>query len=349
MTRKLKYACVGAGGIARKKHLAGYARLKDVELCALCDMDKAAAERLAADCEAPRVYTDFYEMLEKETLDIVSICTPNFTHKPMTIAALQAGANVHLEKPIAMNALEAAEIVAAERNSGKQVMQGMNKRFLGQTVLLQRLLEEGFFGEIYRARCGWERNSGIPGIGRWFTDKKLSGGGALIDLGAHYLDLTMELMGWPTATAVLGNTFAKFEKGSERIRRGYRSDPDGVHDVEDMATGLVRMSNGATLDFVFSWASNRDHEVRYVEFFGTRGGCQIHDESFRLFTQLGGSMFTLVPDDATIPLNVDECGYFVDCVRNGKRVGPTADQGVAAMKIIDALYLSAARQKEILL
>lgn len=339
----------GRGRHSEKKHLPGYARLDDIEMCAVCDTDVAMAEQAASDFAIPRVYTDFNEMLAGEKPDIVSICTPNFTHKPLTVAALRAGANVHLEKPIALNAHEAQEVVEVEEASGKQVLQGMNKRFLGQTVLLQRLIAEGFFGEIYRARCGWERNSGIPGIGRWFTNKKLSGGGALIDLGAHYLDLTMELMGWPQATTVLGNTFSKFEKGSERIRRGYRSDPDGVYDVEDMATGFVRMKSGATLDFCFSWASNRDREARYVEFFGTKGGCRILDEDFHLFTQLGGAVFTLSPDKTTIPSDLDECGYFTYCIKNGKRVALTAEQGVATMKIIDALYKSAEKCREVVL
>lgn len=347
MDRKLRYACIGAGGIARKKHVAGYSKQPNVELIAICDTDKIFATKLASDFGVEKVYTDYKEMLEKEDLDIVSICTPNFTHRDMTIAALEAGVNVHVEKPIAMNAKEAAEIVECEKKTGKQVMQGMNKRFLGQTVMVQRLMEEGFFGEVYRARCGWERNSGIPGIGRWFTDKKLSGGGALIDLGAHYLDVTLHMMGWPRATSVLGNTYEKFGKSGDRIRRGYRSDPNGVYDVEDMATGYVRMANGATLDFVFSWASNRDHEVRYVEFCGTKGGCQIHDEHIELYTQMGGSCFTLTPDPATIPLDLDECKHFCDAIISGNKVSTTADQGLEIMKIIDALYLSAANQEEV--
>ncbi len=346
---KLKYCCIGAGGIAKKKHLAGYAKEKDVELVAVCDTYEAAARALADQFGIEKVYTDYQKMLDECKPDLVSVCTPNCTHAEITIAALRAGANVHVEKPIAMNAAEAQAIVDTERETGKQVMLGLNKRFLGQTKLIHRLIDEGFFGEIYKATCGWERNSGIPGIGRWFTNKALSGGGALIDLGVHYLDLTLDLMGWPEAESVSGNTYINFGKGAERIRRGYKSDPDGVYDVEDSATGFVRMKNGATLDFTFSWASNIEHEIRHVELLGTKGGMTLVDDKLKLFGQFGGSMFTLIPDEATIPNDVSECGHFVSCILSGTKVDTPASEGLKMMKIIDGLYRSAEEKREILL
>ena len=346
---KLKYCCIGAGGIAKKKHMAGYAKEKDVEIVAVCDTFEPSARALADAFGVEKVYTDYKKMLEEVKPDLVSVCTPNCTHAAITIDCLRAGANVHVEKPIAMNAIEAQAIVDAEQETGRQVMLGLNKRFLGQTMLIRRLIEEGFFGEIYKATCGWERDSGIPGIGRWFTNKQLSGGGALIDLGVHYLDLTLDLMGWPEAESVSGNTYINFGKGAERIRRGYKSDPDGVYDVEDSATGFVRMKNGATLNFTFSWASNIEHEVRHVELLGTRGGMTLVDDKLKLFSQFGGSMFTLIPDEATVPNDVSECGHFVDCILNGKKVATPASEGQKMMKIIDGLYRSAEEKREVLL
>jgi len=346
---KLKYACIGAGGIARKKHVAGYAKQKDVEIVAICDTYEPSAKKLAADFGVAGVYTDYQKMLEECKPDIVSVCTPNCTHAEITIACLRAGANVHVEKPIAMNAQEAEAIVAAEAETGKQVMLGLNKRFLGVTQLIHRLMDEGFFGDIYKATCGWERDSGIPGIGRWFTNKALSGGGALIDLGVHYLDLTLDLMGWPEAESVSGNIFTNYGKGAERIRRGYASDPDGVYDVEDSATGFVRMKNGAMLDFTFSWASNIKKEVRHVTILGTKGGLSLVDDKLELYAQYGGSMFTLTPDEATVPLDTDECGYFVSCLQTGKKVSTPATEGLKMMKIIDGLYESAETHREVLI
>ena len=345
----IKYCCIGAGGIAKKKHLNGYSKQKNVQIVAVCDTFEASAKALADAFGVEKVYTDYKQMLAECKPDLVSVCTPNCTHAQITIDCLRAGANVHVEKPIAMNAMEAQAIVDAEAETGKRVMLGLNKRFLGQTKLIHRLMEEGFFGEIYKATCGWERDSGIPGIGRWFTNKAMSGGGALIDLGVHYLDLTLDLMGWPDAASVTGNVYMNYGKGAERIRRGYKSDPNGVYDVEDTATGLVRMKNGATLDFTFSWASNIQHEVRHVELLGTKGGMTLVDDKIELYSQFGGSMFTLIPDEATIPLDIDECGHFVDCILNGKRVATPAAEGLKMMKIIDALYQSAEEKREVLL
>lgn len=346
---KIRYCCIGAGGIAKKKHMAGYSKQKDVEIVAVCDSVEAAARSLADAFGVEKVYTDYNKMLEECKPDLVSVCTPNCTHAEIAIAALKAGANVHLEKPIALNAVQAEEILKAEKESGKQVMLGLNKRFISSSKLVHRLVEEDFFGEIYKARCGWERSSGIPGTGRWFTNKAMSGGGCLIDLGVHYLDLTLEFMGWPEILSVNGESRRNFGNGSTRIRKGYRSDPTGVYDVEDTAMGSLRLKNGGIVDFTFSWASNIKKEVRYVELLGSKGGMTMEDDKIQLYTQLGGTMFTLIPDEATMQPDDDECGHFVDCILNGKKVSAPASEGAKMMYIIDGLYRSAEEKREILL
>jgi predicted dehydrogenase len=340
-SKTIKYCCIGAGGIASKKHLPGYAAEPRCNVAAICDSDLSAARKLASAYSVERIYSDPIEMLEREKPDIVSVCTPNFTHMELAVAALERGCNVHVEKPVALNYKQARRICDEAEKRGLQVMLGLNKRYMGQTFLLQRLVNEGFFGDIYKASCGWERSSGIPGTGRWFTDKALSGGGALIDLGVHYLDLALSLMGYPKAKSVMGHTYSVFGAGSERIRRGYKSNPDGVYNVEDMANGTVNLENGATLNFVFSWASNIEREVRYVELVGTKGGMRMENDSIRLFTQLGGTMFTLTPDEATMPEGVNECSHFVSSLLAGQPVLTPATQGAELMRIIDGLYLSA--------
>lgn len=339
--KKLKYACIGAGGIAGKKHLPGYTADGRVDIAAICDVDCAAAKRMADAFGVKRVYTDYKEMIAAEKPDIVSVCTPNFTHAEAAVFALEHGCNVHVEKPIALNAQQARLIAQTAEKNGKQVLHGLNKRYLGQTFLIQRLISEEFFGEIYRASCGWERSSGIPGTGRWFTNRALSGGGAMIDLGVHYLDLALSFMGRSRAVSAEAAIHSVFGPGSERIRRGYRSDPNGVYDVEDYASGMIRMENGATLDFVFSWASNIEREVRYVELVGEKGGFRVENGRLRLFRQYGGTMFTLLPDETTMPEDVNECSHFVSSLLKGKRVLTPAEEGVYLMEIIDALYRSA--------
>ena len=337
MRKKLRYACIGAGGIAQKKHLNGYSKLPQVTLAAICDTNRPAAEALAQEFNIPHVYTDYREMLEKESLDLVSVCTPNATHKDITVYALSQGCHVHVEKPMALNAVEAQEILDAQKKYGKLVQVGLNKRFLSNTVLLRRLLHEDFFGDLYRVRCGWERNSGIPGVGRWFTDRALSGGGALIDLGVHYLDLAMWVLNWPTPQKVLGSLSSSFLADGTRIRRGYKS-ADGPVNVEGGASGSVQMTSGQTLDYCFSWASNIQREVRYLEAYGAKAGFRLEDEKLQLFTQLGGTMFTLTPDEATMPLDENEFQSFVDCILEGKTPEASAEQGCRVLSLIDFIY-----------
>lgn len=345
MTQKLKYACIGAGGIARKKHLNGYSRLSEVEIVAICDICRNAAEKLASDFEVPHVYTDYLEMLEKEKPDIVSVCTPNVTHKQITIDVLNHGCHVHVEKPMALNAAEAHEILAAAKKNGKKVQVGLNKRFLSSTVLLDRLLAQKFFGDIYHVRCGWERNSGIPGVGSWFTNHAQSGGGALIDLGVHYLDLAMYIMGWPEPASVSGVLNNQFLFDSTRIRRGYHS-ADGPIDVEDAANGTVVMRDGQTLEYCFSWASNMEKEIRYVEVYGTKAGFRMVNDELRLFTQLGGTMFTLMPDAATMPLDENEFASFAQSIEEDREPVASAMQATKIMELIDLIYRDSVDRKQ---
>lgn len=337
MEGKLRYACIGAGGIARKKHMNGYSKLPEVELVAVCDLCEEAAESLAKDFDVEKVYTDYKEMFEKERLDIVSICTPNATHKDITIAALAHGCNVHVEKPVTLNAKEAQEIADAEKKYGKLVQVGLNKRYLSNMILIKRLLKQEYFGHIYNVRVGWERNSGIPGVGRWFTDKELSGGGALIDLGVHYLDLAMLTMGWPEPERASGSLSTNFLEEGNRIRRGYKSS-NGVVNVEDLAQGAVIMKNGQTLMFCFSWASNIEEEVQFIQAYGTKAGFEIRNNELKLFTQLDKTMFTMIPDPKTLPLDGNEFQSFVDNIKKGTERESTVQQAIQVMNLIDMIY-----------
>lgn len=343
---KIRYCCVGAGGIARKKHVSGYSKQKDVEIVAICDECEPSARALAKDFCVEKIYTDYKKMLEECKPDLVSVCTCNCSHAEIAIAALRAGANVHIEKPIAMNAKEAKEIVKAAEETGKQVMVGLNKRFQGQTFLIRELIEKGFFGHIYKVNCGWERSSGIPGVGRWFTNKKLSGGGCLIDLGVHYLDLAMSFLGWPEIESVSNDSFNNHGGlESERIRRGYKSDKNGVYDVEDYSSGNIRLKEGCVVEYTFSWASNVAKEIRYVKIHGTKGSLSMVDDKIELYSQIAGTMFTSIADEATLPNDMDECGHFVDCIVNNKKVLVPAEEGLKMMEIIDFLYKSTDEKK----
>lgn len=341
MERKLRYGIIGAGRNAEKKHINGYRQLPGIELAAVCDTDFERAKQIAEKYRFARVYTRYEEMLRNEDLDIVSICTPNFLHADISIAALEAGVNVHCEKPLAMNGNEARQILAAQRSSGRLLMIGLNNRFTNESVFVKRCIDQGLLGDIYQARAGWVRRSGIPGRGTWFTDRKRSGGGAMIDLGTHYLDLVLYFMGLPAPSHIAGTVHQTFAHTTTRNRNGYAGDPDGIFDVEDSAVGLLHLENGATVSFEFSWASNIEQDKYFYELVGTKGGVSFVNGELKMFSEWTGICVDITPRFNPNVQLMNEFQHFADCVAGGKEPLAPAQHGVYFMDIVDALYEAA--------
>jgi predicted dehydrogenase len=192
------------------------------------------------------VFTDYREMLSMDGIDAVSVCVPNHLHSTMAIDAFEAGKHVICEKPLAITPAEGEAMVAAGKKAGKLFMTAFNNRFRGDTQLLKKMIESGELGDIYYAKTGWIRRKGIPGMGGWFTTKAKSGGGPLIDIGVHVLDLAMWLMGNPKAVTVSGSTYAQFGPKGEGLGGWGHAEENGTFDVEDLAAGFIRMDTGAT-------------------------------------------------------------------------------------------------------
>lgn len=344
---KLKYGCVGAGGIADSKHLAGYSAIADVEIVAICDANRDAAERLARKYNIPHVYDDYEKMLGIEMLDFISICTPNFLHLPVSLLAAGKGIHIHCEKPIALNAGEAMEIVEAKNKYGIKFMVGLNNRFTNESFFVKKYAEAGLFGEIYHSKCGWRRRREIPGRGGWFTDRKLSGGGPMIDLGVHYLDLVMYFMGNPKPFTVTGATYSKFPDNRSRNSWAYGSPGVGIFDVEDFAAGFLKLENGATVDFEFSWASNIEKEYNYYELLGTKGGASFREGKLKIFSEVLDTNIDIIPNTNYTIKAISEFEHFIDCIKNGRDPIAIPEQAFEIMRIIDAVYQSSYEKKEI--
>lgn len=349
MSSRLRYACIGAGGIADKKHLNKYSKMEQVELVAICDANPAAALRLAEKYGVSITYTDFSKMINELELDFVSVCTPNYMHAPITIACLEKGLHVHCEKPLSINATEAKAILEAKNKSGKKVMVALNNRFTYESCVVKKFLEQGYLGEIYHAKCGWRRRNGIPGKGMWFSDKQLAGGGTLIDLGVHFLDLVMFFMKYPKAISVSASTYSKFANMDSRLRPGYKSNGAGKYDVEDMALGLVRLQDGATIDFEFSWASNIEKETKYYELLGTKGGISFKNDELKIYSEILGTSVDITPSVEGIKEGINEFQHFVDSIINNEETYAPAEEAFELMKIIDAAYTSALMNKEVVI
>ncbi|MDI3312320.1 MAG: Gfo/Idh/MocA family oxidoreductase, partial [Thermoanaerobacterium sp.] len=237
--KKTKIAIIGDGSISHV-HMASYKKLSNVEIVANCDINKERAKKFAEQYGISRTYTDYNEMLKNEELDGVNVCTWNNVHAQATIAALNAGVNVLCEKPLALNAKQAEEMVEAARKNNKLIMVGFVRRFGMNTKVLHDRISQGKLGQIYYAKTGCIRRVGNPG--GWFSDKKRSGGGPLIDLGVHMIDLARYLMGKPKAVSVIGSAYNLVGPRSnvKGIQQYKAADYSDYNDVEDFAVGFIK-------------------------------------------------------------------------------------------------------------
>lgn len=343
---KYRYACIGAGGIAQWKHLPGYSELENVEFTAISDISETALDNIKVKFPYINIYKDYKEMLSVEKPDIVSICTPNKFHRQMTIDSMAAGAHVHCEKPIAMSEAEADDMIKASAAYGKKLMIGLNNRFTNESFFVRDYINKDNLGEIYYARCGWRRRRGIPGMGGWFTQKELSGGGPLIDLGVHMIDLAMYMMDSPEPTSVSAATYRKFTDCKTRNMVS-ESPAEGIFDVEDLAVGFVRLDTGASLSFEISFALNTEKEEWFYELFGTKGGVRYKNGQLEIFSEINDTLVNVYPDTKYKKKALDEFAHFVKVIEGKEENISPADDARKIMKLIDSAYRSADEGKEI--
>lgn len=350
MAKKLKVGVVGLGTIGTI-HAESYKKTDQAQLEAFCDID---APRLNAKSDRFGVKQRFgdYRELMKTDIDAVSVCVGNSLHLEVSIAALEAGKHVLLEKPMAINAAEGEKIIAAEKASGRVLQIGMVRRQFPEAQIVRRYVEEGLLGDIYHMRTVMIRRRGIPGMGGWFTTKAESGGGPMIDLGVHCFDIAMWLSGQWKPTAVSAKNYAKFGPIMENYKyvSMWAGPPkfDGVFDVEDYTTGFVRFGDAATLGFDISWAANTT-EQGFVEILGDKGGARLFsDKPMEIFTENQGNIVNISPqyDSGVDPFEREAASFLAAC-RGDAPPAATGAEGVVVMKLIDAIYASSDTGREV--
>ena len=274
----LKAGIIGCGGIANGKHMPAIKALGGVDLVAFCDLIVERAEKAKAEYGAPdaQVFADYKELLKLD-LDCVYVCTPNRSHSFITVDALHAGKNVMCEKPMAINSAEAQKMLDAAKETGKILTIGYQGRYRPDSQYLKKECEAGVLGEVYFARANAIRRRAVPTWGV-FPNKALQGGGPLIDIGTHALDITLWMMNNYEPVSVSGQVFYKLgrdPKGPEGNVFG-PWDPE-TFQVEDSAFGLIKMKNGATIFLEASWALNvlKSMEAS-TTLCGTKAGAEIH-------------------------------------------------------------------------
>ena len=351
---KLRVGVIGAGiGAA---HLAAYSHLPSVEIVALAGLDDDRVRRVAAEYKVPRTYREYSDLLAAPDIDAVSVCLPNSLHAQVSIESIQAGKHVLVEKPLARNAAEGREMVAAAEASHRVLMVSFDKRYRGDVQWVKHYIDSGALGRIYYAKAHWMRRSGIPRLGSWFVSKEQSGGGPLVDLGVHVLDMAMYLMGEPLPLTVSANTYAEFgPRGlGGWVGRAQFTDEHRSYDVEDLATAFIRLEGGATLLLEASWASHGSAGDDFgVTLYGSEGGVEIlvrnytYDNTVRVFKTIGGVPTDMAPRIPKADGHGTVIKRFVAAILDGEPPVPSPADGLRRTEVLDACYRSASEGREV--
>jgi len=348
--QKTRIGIIGAGNIGGV-HIQEFSKLADqCEIVAITDAYLPMAEARAQASGIPHVAASPEELIRRADVDAVIVGVPNQFHAPYAIQALEAGKHVLLEKPMALNAEAAKQIYRASRQSDKVLMVSHQMRFESVPMQIKEQVERGELGRIYTAKTGWFRRKGIPGWGTWFTRMDQAGGGPLIDIGVHMLDLALYLMGNPKPVSVYGATYAEFGPKRKGIGTWGKPDWNGVFDVEDLATALIKMEDGSTLSLEVSWAVHMDTDnTPFIHLMGSEGGASYRGSRGKLLFE----KFDRAQETELIKPEDDEgerarlSRHFLACVQEGKTPISSAWTGLANNLILDAIYESSRTGDEV--
>lgn len=334
-------------------HAQALSEVPEANLVAICDGLPDRLEEVGDRFGVEARFADHKKMLAEADLDAVYVCTHNADHCQHALAALGAGKHVFCEKPMALNAGQAKRMQSAAKKARKVFQMGMVWRFQPESRVVKDYIERGDLGRIYHIRMVLRRRRGIPGLGGWFTTKAKSGGGGLIDIGVHFFDLVMWLSDYWRPARVSGRLHAEFgPRMKDYHYLGMWAGPpklDGVFDVDDYATGLVRFANDATLSFEVSWAGdNRDES--YVELLGDKGGVRAFgNEPLTIMTEQHGRIVDVQPqyDKGGGVRFADQAANFIQSALGKEKPRATADQGVIVMQLLDAIHKSSEQGREV--
>lgn len=347
MSKKTRVALIGTGSICQSVHIPAYVKHPDAEIVAICDTNPETLKKVGDDLGLPEKdrYEDYDVLLKRDDIDMVDICTPNYVHMDPTVKALKSGKHVMCEKPIALNAKQGQKMVDAAKESGKKLMIAYCWRWNAGAQALKKFADSGALGEPYYARVQALRRRGVPSWGV-FIDKEKQGGGPLIDIGCHALDLTLHLMGHPKPIAASGKTYTKFgrRKGTFGVWGPWDYDN---YTVEDFAVGIVRFENDATLVLESSFCANIEKDIFNTTILGTEGGMELNP--LKIYREENGMLVDITPVmlPQTVGTHEGEIIAFIDAIRNDKPSPVPGEDGLMVAKILDAIYESSEKGKEV--
>jgi predicted dehydrogenase len=331
----LRVGVIGAGWPG-ERHAEGYLLSGTGQVLAVSDLEAGRRAAFARQFDVPRTYADYNELLADPQIEAVSVALPNFLHAPVTIAALEAGKHVLCEKPPAVTLAQAREMAATAERQGLVLAFALQRRFNPATEALRERLAEGTLGEVYHARAVWTRTWGVPpGVGGWFTDPARAGGGALIDIGIHVIDMAWFLMGCPQVATASGQVYNKYPTQTQ---------------TDDSAFALIRFADGRSLQVEASWVLAQEEDHMGVHLYGTAGGAGLDDNTLSIYT-VGeqGRVRTSMTLRGGQPAFTAQAANFVRAVRGEQAPRTPATHGVQLMALLDAIYRSAKDGREVTL
>ena len=347
---ELRVGIIGCGGIAGGKHLPALAKLSQVKMVAFCDIieERAANHAAKYGVKDAKVYKDYHKLLDAEKLDVVHVCTPNISHAEITVAALESGCHVMCEKPMAKTSEGARRMAEAAKRTGKKLNIGYQNRYRADSQYLKRYCESGGLGEIYFAKAHALRRRAVPTWGV-FLDEEAQGGGPLIDIGTHSLDLTLWMMDNYTPEFAVGTTYHKLGQRKNSANAWGSWDPKKFT-VEDSAFGFVKFRNGATVFLETSWALNvRQDGEAICTLCGTEGGSDMWDGlhiNGERFSKLYVEKAQLEPGSVAFYSGTDEAPHdmearlWIEAVLEDKAPVVLPEQALVVTEILEAIYES---------
>ncbi|MBR5985244.1 MAG: Gfo/Idh/MocA family oxidoreductase [Clostridia bacterium] len=358
MARIVNVGIIGCGGIAQNKHMPSLSKIENVRMVAFCDLIPERAQMAKAKYGTPDAFvcTDYRELLAIRDIEVVHVLTPNREHAEITVAALKAGKHVMCEKPMAKTAEGARQMCAAARESGKKLAIGYQHRMKPQARFAKEYIESGALGEIYYANCLAIRRRGTPNWGV-FLDEDAQGGGPIIDIATHSLDLTLYLMNNYEPDMVVGKTHKKLEHpeaGNIWGDNGVSTTP-----LEEAACAFIRMKNGATILLETSWALNTDEPIQEGScvLCGSKAGLSLKNNELRINkVELGRQEVTKVDcsaggvafyDGASVSPAEAEARAWIDAIVNDTEQVVKPEQAMVVSEILEAIYESSKSGKPV--
>lgn len=356
-SKKLKIGIIGCGGIANGKHMPALSKLDMVQMTAFCDIIREKAQNAAEKygTKDAKVYTDYRELLKDKTIDAVHVCTPNRSHSFITVDALHTGKHVMCEKPMAKTSEDAVKMLEAAKETGKKLTIGYQNRFRPDSQYLHKACEEGQLGEIYFAKAHAIRRRAVPTWGVFLNEEE-QGGGPLIDIGTHALDLTLWMMNNYKPKYVVGNAYHKLSHKENAANAWGPWDPKKFT-VEDSAFGFVTMQNGATIILESSWALNSlDVKEAKTTLCGTEGGADM-ENGLRINGEKFGKLYITNVDmssggvdffSGTSQKAEDlEAGLWIQSIINDTEPVVKPQEALVVTQILEAIYESSKTGKPV--